>query len=227
MITIIHGDDQVSSRKHFIEIKKSKPSLDGNKVALSEIIQILEGGDLFEDKKEMFVENFFSKRKPGKEFLDILEYVKKNDKRGEIYFWEEKEITGKNLSVFSKPGIKLFKIPKNIFIFLGNIKPNNNRLIKEFHDLLKTTEAEFIFAMMIRQIRLLLAVCDTKSQNKIDEIKNIASWQQSKLLTQAAYFNEESLKDIYNKLFMIDLGQKTGTLGLSLIQSIDMLLLEI
>jgi len=227
MITIIHGDDQVSSRKHYTDIKKTKPGFDGSKVTLSEIMQILEGGDLFEDKKELFVENFFSKRKPGKELSEITEYIKKNDKRGEIYFWEEKEITGKNLSFFIKPQTKLFKIPKNIFIFLGNIKPGNKNLIKEFHNLLLTTEVAFVSAMMIRQIRLLLAVSDTKSQNKIDEIRNIASWQQSKLINQAHLFKEEELKIIYNKLFKIDLALKTGALGLSLTQSIDMLLLDI
>ena len=229
MITIIHGDDIASSRKYFIEQKsKNKDSIvfDGEKVTTSDILQVLDGGALFAETKLVFIEDFFSKRKPGKEFDDIISLVEKND-QASIYFWEGKTLTKRYTSLFKNSQIKVFNIPKDIFAFLENIYPKNLKSLILFHNTLKTNEVELIFFMMVRQFRLLLAISDPKAEKTIDEVKRLAPWQIGRLKRQAGYFSPSKLKEIYRKLYEIDLAQKTGNLPLSLTASIDLLLVSL
>ncbi len=229
MITIIHGDDMVSSRKYFVEqkkVEKNPISFYGDKFSLTDLVQILEGGELFSDEKNLFIEDFFSKKKPGKEFDEIISFIEKS-KEARIFFWEGKTLTKKYTSLFKISETKLFNIPKDIFAFLDSIYPNNKKSLVLFHNTLKTNEPELVFFMMIRQFRLLLAVSDLKAEKTIDEVKRLAPWQISRLKRQAGYFSSLELKNIYQTLYEIDLAQKTGTLPLSLVQSIDLLLVSL
>jgi len=119
-------------------------------------------------------------------------------------------------------------------------------LISLFHQTIETTEIEMVFFMLIRQIRLLLALSQTRhsgeeerrlqnpdsgrarmTENEIDELKKMAPWQKSKLEKQASLFPQEQLIVFYQKLFTIEVGQKTGTLTAPLVSTIDFLLLEV
>lgn len=228
MITIIHGDDIVASRKLLIELKsknKNHVSFEGEKLKIEDLVQEFEGGDLFGNNKTFFIENLLS-RKAGKESEDLKDYIRKNSSMS-IYLWEGKEIAKAVISSLGQTEVNHFKIPKNIFAFLDSIKPGNGKaLIVQFHDNLKTTEPDFIFQMIIRQIRLLLAVSE-QSEKNIDEALRLADWQKSKLRKQASLFSKEKLVELHSKLYQIDLGLKTGALSLTLEQAIDMLLLEI
>lgn len=231
MITIIHGDDIVSSRKYFIEEKKKADSpiaLEGERLTLSDLVPIVEGNQLFSQEKNIFVEKFFSGKKANSgELKNIAQYLQKNNKEANIFFWEAKELTPAMLSLFKGALAKLFKLPKRLFAFIDAISPQNKqRLIPLFHKALEETEAELIFFMMIRQFRLLLALSDTNS-DAIEEVKRLAPWQRNNLQKQLRHFSNESLLDIYKKLFDIDLAQKTGSSPLSLTQTIDFFLLEI
>ncbi|MDO8659656.1 MAG: hypothetical protein Q7K54_03580, partial [Candidatus Parcubacteria bacterium] len=244
MITIIHGDDIASSRRYFVEQKnRDKDSIvfDGEKLMLSDVLQVLDGGLLFSEAKQIYIEGFFSKKKPGKEFDDIVSRIQ-SFKDAQIYFWEGKTLTKKYTSLFKNSEIKVFNIPKDIFTFLENIYPGNKKSLILFHNSLKTNEVELIFFMIIRQFRLLLAVSKchlfepepqsrrpelVSGSSSIDEIKRLAPWQISKLQRQSHFFSCQRLKDFYKKLYEIDLAQKTGTLPLSLIQSIDLLLVSL
>lgn len=226
MITIVHGDDIVSSRKYFLEQKKGSDNiLDGEKLTLTEAMQVFEGSSLFEEQKKIFIENFF-KRKSSLEFKQIQEIIDKNSKGSEIYFWEGKELTKSQVSLFKNTLNKLFKFPQSMFLFLDSLAPNKGReMITLFHKTLENTEAELIFFMLIRQFRLLLSLSNGSGQ--IDEAKRLAPWQKGKLERQAKSFTEKKLKDIYAQLYEIDLGIKTGSLSLTLTQSIDMFLLNL
>lgn len=228
---IIHGDDIISSRNFFLSQKEKTDSLqvfDGEKITVTDLVQIFEGGGLFFDEKKVFVENFFSKKKQGKEFDEITDYLKKKTPDSKVFFWEGKEISKKSLNLFKNSTVKAFKLPQTLFLFLDNIKPKNSQeLLNLFHKTLSTVEPELIFFMLIRQFRLLLALLDTKSEKQIDELKSLAPWQKNKLLKQANFFTIDELKKIHNKLYQTDLKQKTGKSPLSLAQSIDFLLLEI
>jgi len=264
MITIIHGNDTASSRKYYIDQKTADAfSFEGEKVCLTDLTQVLEGGGLFTDSKKIFIDEFLSKRKQGKETEEIILLLNKYRETNDIFLWEGKEISKKNASLFSNPTVKTFKFPLFLFTFLDGIKPKSSNNVVLFHEALKKSEAELIFFMLIRQFRLLLAVSDEKSpfsrhaeldsasleipksirqaqdpeytegqvrddsNQRIDEIKRLAPWQKSKFKKQSGLFSLINLKNAYKKLFEIDLGQKTGTLNMSIEQAIDIFLLDL
>ncbi|MFH1833138.1 MAG: hypothetical protein ABH816_03135 [Candidatus Levyibacteriota bacterium] len=233
MITIIHGDDIVNSRKFFSEEKektKNSFSLDGQNLTVNDIAQVFEGEGLFSDEKNIFIENIFSKKKQSIDFKQILGLIEKNEKNANIFIWEGKELTKSQISTFKNPVVKIFKQPQILFTFLDSIKPANSKnMIVGFHELLKTMGSELVFYMLVRQFRVLLALSDSNpsADGTIDEINRLAPWQKDKLQRQAKLFSIEQLKNIYQKLYDIDLCQKTGTLNLSLVQSIDILLISL
>ena len=231
MITIIHGDDVVSSRKYLQEQKQKidDPYVFDGDIDLLSIVQITQGGGLFESSKKIFVESFFSKNKLNNSAsLDIINYINKNESLFDIFFWEGKELQKKSLSVFSKTAVKIFKIPQTIFLFLDNIMPNNyKKNIILFHNALENADDQMLFFMMQRQFRLLLAISDKNAKEAIDEILRLAPWQKSKLERQSKLFSIDKLVLIYKQLLSIDISQKTGNLPFSLICAIDFLLLSI
>src|SRR3989344_8336446 len=187
MITIFHGDDTSSSRKLFIEQKENaqnSQSFFGEKLELSSLLQIFDGGGLFSDEKQIFIEDLLSKRKPSKEFDEIIAYIA-SIKDGSVYLWENKALTKKQLNYFSKATVKESKLPQVLFTFLDNLFPGNNKhAISLFHQALLRSEPELLFYMIVRHFRLLLAVTDTSLEN-IEELLKMSPWQKSKLdLTQ-------------------------------------------
>lgn len=226
MILIIHGDDVLASRNYFVELKKntlSPLSFDAVGLTLTDLKQVFEGGGLFSDERNIFIENFFSEINE-----ELLEYLEKVQKSGNIVIWEEKELTKKQLGELPKAGVKLFKVPAEIFAFLDSIQPSRgSELLKRFHSIIAQREVEFVLFMLIRQFRLLLSIVEGQSKEEIDEVKRLAPWQKSKLLKQARYFSPNQLAQLYKKLFSIDYGLKTGSSSLTLVQSIDFFLLSI
>ena len=230
MLTIIHGSDTTQSRKYFIDEKnkiKDAILLDADKVNLTDLTQILEGGGLFGETKYLFIEQLLTKRKKSAELENILKYLETNAAEHTIILWESKELERSAFNTFKKAIIKPFKLPQTLFQLLDAIQPGNGKLlIKLFHLTVEITESEMVFFMLIRQIRILLALSGT-ADTPIDEVKRIQPWQKSKLESQARRFNTAHLLDLYDKLFAIEAGQKTGTLTTSLLSAIDFFLLEV
>lgn len=226
MITIIHGNDTVSSRNYLFELKKSFPSVSFDKESFNyvSLLQILKGSTFFDEGKNIFIENFLSSKKTNPDFKEFINLINKSDAKFNIIFWENSELSKPTLFLFKDAKTKLFKIPQDLFSFLDNIKPNEKNNLVAFHNVLETADAEMIFFMMLRQFRLLLAL--SSGSDSIDETKRLAPWQKEKLKRQAQFFSFGKLKEIYNKLFEIDLKTKTGEIT-NLTNSIDILLLEI
>lgn len=230
MITIIYGEDTAASRKYFTtlsEKEKSATLFDGIKLTITDLVQIIDGSGLFGDTITLYVEDFLSKRKASKDADEITAYLLAHEKETNIFFWESKDLTKKTLSLFPKATVKQFALPKTLFTFLNALKPENgNQLIKLFHQTIETSEPELVFFMLLRQFRLLLALSDTSFEN-IDEAQRLVPWQRGNLEKQARSFSDAKLKELYHKLYAIDLGQKTGTLGMTLTQTIDFFLTDI
>lgn len=229
MITIIHGDDLASSRDYYLaERQKSKNPVifEGEELKVSDLMQSLESGSLFNEEKEIFIENFISSKKSNSNFKEIVEYINSREKGAAIYFWENSPLTKTETLIFNNSSLKLFKIPQNLFLFLDNLKPENLNSIKQFHDLLNQTAEELVFFMIVRQFRLLLAVSDLDN-SQIDEAKRLAPWQLSRLKSQSKLFGQSKLIDTYKKLYEIDSAQKSGKLGTTLTQAIDFFLADL
>lgn len=228
MITIIHGDDIAASRNHFLELKKQKKgevSFTADQINMTDLAQVFEGGGLFNETKYVFIEELMTKKKKSKELDAILSYLNRQAKNHEIYLWEKKTISPTTLKSLTTPTVKTFKLPQELFRFLDSIKPSNSQeTLMLFHNTLKTTEAEMVFFMLIRQLRLLLAV---RENARIEEVQRLAPWQKSKLLTQAKSFPKNELVNTYIALHEIDKEIKTGRHDAPLTTSIDFLLLAL
>ena len=232
MITIIHGDDISKSREYFNELKQKYKDFilfDGGKLTIADLVQNIEGSSLFGNSKVIFIEEFLTKlKKTNRESKEIHDFISKNVKSSVFVLWESKEIAKRNLSSFKGAIVNYFKLPKNIFLFLDNLKPNSSRsLLNFFHQAISSgIKEELILFMLQRQLRILLGLSEPSDNEPIDEITRLAPWQMGKLEKQARFFDQLSLKKIYKKLYEIEIGSKTGGLPLSLSQSIDFLLLE-
>lgn len=229
MIVIIHGDNTAASRTYFIEQKKTAQdavSFQGETVTLTDLVQAIEGGGLFSDEKILFIEHFFSEKK-GKELDALVSFLDSRSDHITLYLWEEKKLTKAQIGTFKHAQDKLFAIPQTLFQFLDALKPGNGQtLIQLFHQTQRISEPELIFFMMIRQFRLMLALCEP-TDNAIDEVKRLAPWQIGKLGKQANLFGKEKLIANYQRLHEIDLGSKSGTLNMPLPTAIDFFLLEL
>lgn len=225
MITLIHGNDTLTSRKYFLDQKDTESlTFDAESINVVELEQSLAGSGLFGSTKKVFIENLFS-RKSAKNIESIGKLLTLY-KDTEVFFWADKEVGVKVLASFPKVEKKEFKIPQNIWNFLDNIRPSTSSNVASFHRTLNEAEPEIIFAMILRQFRLMLGLISTSKEN-IDEVKRVAPWQKTKLMRQASLFGEEKLKAIYKMLYKIDKTTKTGKTNLTLTQNIDILLLQI
>ncbi len=230
MITIIHGEDTASSRLHFHEFKNKYPEgkvIQGDDISLTDLTQTFSGGDLFTNEKSVFIENFLSKRKQSGDFGTLLQVIKDKTLEHTIVLWEGKELDKKTLALFPHATIKNHALPQTLFLFLDQIKPGNGQqLIKSLYKTLETVEVEMIYYMMIRHVRILLALKD-EGEEKIDEVRRLAPWQLQKLQRQARLFSVNQLIQLHSSLFNIDKRVKTGELNSSLNTAIDILLLQI
>jgi len=214
MITVIHGDDTLSSRNFLNELKLSFIRLDSTSEDISEITQVLEGSMLFGGSENVLIENLFSKK--SKNLPDIVKLI--NQTGVNVYIYDLREVSKANLAKFPKVKSEIFKLPQNLFSFLDGILPQNYRSLDLFGKALKTSEVEILLFMMVRQFRLMIGIA---SGAKIDEVVRLAPWQRSRLERQAQLFGLEKLKEAYKKLYQIDLKSKSGLLSMPLKPTID------
>lgn len=228
MITILHGDDTTASRNVLTEVKKKAKNpivFYPDSFELANLIQLVEGSSLFESENTILFEEFLSRKKG--ENAQLLEYINAHAQQNDFYFWESKLLTPTQLSALKKSTVQLFKIPQTIFSFLDSLKPKDSQNnIRQFHTALTHSEPDFLFHMIIRQFRLMIALVDP-SQKPIDEAVRLAPWQLNKLKKQADLFGKESLAFLHKKLNTLELRQKTSTLPGGLEGQIDFFLLSI
>ncbi len=225
MVTLIHGNDFVSSRNFFNQEKEADYiTLDAENIDKTDLEQLLSGSSLFGQRKKVLIENLFG-RKAAKNFKEVIDFLSRT-KDLDIYIWADREVPKSQLSDFPKYEDKNFKIPQNIFNFVDKIYPGSTGNVSNFHEILKNAEPEFIFTMIIRQFRLMIGISDGLNSNA-EEVKRLRDWQIDKLKRQASLFGAENLKTIYKKIYKIDKSQKTGASKLNLVQAIDILLLQI
>ncbi len=229
MITVIHGDDTASSRNYFISERQkvdNPVTLDGKKLDITKLAENLQGDELFFETKTIFIEELLSGRKKSKELDELIDQLL-SQKKKDIIIWEGKDLSKTSSPLLKAATLKAFSFPKSIFSFLDSMRPGNKEMLFLFHKSQKESEVEVIFALIIRQFRLLLAVSQHVNAEQISEIKRLAPWQLQKLKRQAKHFSSDRLKKSYQTVFQIDLNQKTGAAPLSLTQAIDIFLADL
>lgn len=230
MITILHGENIVASRNRLLELRqkaegKEIVTLPAN-VDITMFKQAAESTSLFGDDRLIIIEQLLTKigRKTSDE---ALRYLTSSTFDASCILWETKTIPPSILSLFPpKTVVEQFKFNKTLFQFLDNLKPQNTRsILTLYHACLDEEEPELIFAMIIRQVRLLLGIL-TQAEN-LEELKRLAPWQRGKLVKQASLFSTEQLITFHNQLHKLDYQVKTGQTGFSLADNLDFLLGEL
>jgi len=227
MITVFHGDSLVMSRKAFLEAletargeNKEVVHLEGKTLSPNKLTLALESKSLFKDDKNIFIENLLSLPK-SKEKEKLTKILGDNRSLG-IFLWEGRELNRSFLEENHHFKFQIFKLPSIIFKFLENLRPGNTQVLLDFfHQSLERDDPEMVFALLIRQIRLLILAKEG------EKYLTGAGWQKSKLINQAKLFTQEQLKIIYKKLLLIDFQKKTSQTPFSLISCLDLLLMEI
>ncbi len=229
MITIIHGNDIQKTRESFFELKSKTESfvlLNGEKLSFDLFFQNIEGDSFFEREKTIFIENLFAGNKSNTlEFKKIIDYI--NSKKNlNLVFWEGSELSKTQIGLIKNSQISNYSIPSLLFVFLDSLKPNSYKnSLSLFNRLRVNLEEELIWFMLVRQFRLLMSTVTNSSD--IDEAKRLATWQLSKLKSQANLFGEEKLRKLYKKLFDIEQNHKTGKVSFGLNKSIDFFLADL
>lgn len=134
MITILHGDNTVASRKELDRIKAEFSgeiiTLEGKTLSETDFIQATQSQSIFNDKKLVVID--------GMTKLELTETA------CDVVIWE-----GKSLKIGDK-NIKAleFKIPQTIWKFIDNMT------VPLFRQALKDNDVQFIFLMIVRKYRL-------------------------------------------------------------------------
>lgn len=229
MLTLIHGEDAVSSRKALKDLLEKnsdceKVFLDGTKITLTDLISAADSLSLFGQKKMVYIENFL-KRPASREKEQILDFLKTQKFAADIILWEESE-TGKTIlsKYFNQAKVFFYPLPAVLFKFLDAIgeKPVA-QVLSVFHNLLSTGEAEFIFSMLVRQWRYLIIASDLKAAG----FAGLPSWQAHKFMRQASYFAVTQLISSYRQLLSLDARIKMGLTSYTLSDLLDIFLVSL
>lgn len=218
---ILHGEDANKSYGRLMilteELKSKQIEIvtqDAQEIDITYLRQEIGSSGLFGSLKCFVIKNLLSgtKSKNKDKIIDVLS----QETSHEIILWENKGLTATILKKFPKATIESFSISPIIFKFLDSLRPQNTKnILLSWKNLLKEgTEPEFVFAMTVRQIKLLIQVKSGPQYVKL------APYPARLIGQQATYFTLEHLLDLYQKLYQIDLKIKTGTGG----NSIDNLL---
>ncbi len=219
---ILHGENTGQSRLRLNALRSDALDtevrfVDGQTADTHEVIEAFASGSLYYDRIFVICENFLIRHKAKVQDLRVLyESIEGNQQNADIIFWEKKDVQPSVLNIFRSFRIEHFPYPKTLFEFLDHLSPSHTvRLLKLYHDTLRSTAPEVVFALMVRRVRELLMVKDNTVPPKI------SSWQVKKLQEQSKLFSRKELIEWYKELFAIDRAIKTSTTPLSLSEHIE------
>jgi hypothetical protein len=225
-IFVYSGDDIVSSRKAFLEhlegLKKDNLEVVRKigKDLTAEGLELLSSPtSLFGEKRVLAIESLLSGQK-SKDRDNLIRIV--SSLRYPIVLWENKDFSKTEQLKYSGFVFKDFKLPALMFHFLESIVPGQGTTnLTMFRKTIETVDVNFLFLMLVRQVRLLILAKEKK------DVLKLPPWQKAKLQKQASPFTEEALLLIYKKLLQINFQQKTSGSPYSLENLLELLLTEI
>lgn len=214
---ILHGEDANKSYGRLVvltdELKSTHYEVviqDAQDIDITLLRQEIGSSGLFGSSKCFVIKNLLSgtKSKNKDKLIEVLTQTTDH----QIILWENKGLTATALKKFPKAQTESFSISPVIFKFLDSLRPQNTKnILLSWKKLLSDgTEAEFVFAMLVRQFKLLIQAKTGPSFLKL------APYPARLITAQSHYFDQEHLLDLYERLFDIDVKIKTGSSGNSL-----------
>jgi len=221
MITVICGEDTISSREYFtqqIAALKEK-SFDVVYVTPQELEEKTKDEEsaptLFDTHQayavvglNAYVKKYSSSKLP----TQLANFEKK--KNDHIIDWEDGVISR---DIKLKVGtVKEFKVSENIFKLADALYPKNLSYASRTLSTLGLTQGtSFILFMIMRHIRRLLLVEGGA------RIVGLADWQRGRLRQQVGRWRREDLISFYRALIRLDISSKTGTNPLSPMKTLE------
>lgn len=223
MLTLIHGNDKVASRKVLEELRLKYSSYEnivfgGEKMTLTDMVMSADSMSFLAPQKLVIIENLLT-GSVNREKEAILDFLRDKKISAEVILWEGKELPKTIINkYFSDATVVSCPLPAILFRFLDSIgeKPLPT-ILSMLHMLAVEREAEFILSMLIRQWRNLLIASDLGKSG----FAAIPSWQAGKFINQARYFSLKSLISSYRQLLSFDIKIKTGLTPYSLRELLD------
>lgn len=225
MITILHGEHTAASRQKLVElIEQHKKQavlverLEAKRLDGATLEMTLAAQDLFGAGRVVVIEGLHSLPRSTKK-NELLDQVAASTIP--VILWEQRDLTPTMIKQFPGAQVQHFKLTKSTFAWLDSLSGDGShreQAVKIFHQALAEEDAQFLFIMLARQIRLLIQAKDGGA------IKG-PPFMISKLKKQVSSFTIEKLLVIHSKLLAIDLGLKTSSNALTLTQDLDLLLL--
>lgn len=222
MITVICGEDTVTSRTYFTSLLYDyrKKNYEVKKIEPEEIFEInkwmADSSSLFA-QKNIFVVEYLNKkvRRDNKKLKDELEKI---DKMKDIQLIDWEDVSAREIKAGMGGKIKEFKPAKNIFKLTEAVYPGNKKtFLMLLGQLSDGANDQFIFLMLSRHIRSLILTKEGLSSSRIKQ------WQIYKLNSQAKHWSLDKLLDFYEGLLRIDISLKTGRSPYSVKESLDIL----
>ena len=189
------------------------------KITTTDLIQALETQSLFGGDRLVIIEDLFArpKSKLKDQILKILLDSHTSEQIADIVVWEAKTLTKTQTKKFTKAKIQEFKITKTMFQLMDTISPQNKLEALELLDqTIKNDGSEFIFAMLIRQVRLLIQAQDNALK--------APPWMQGKLKKQAQTFSRPQLLKLHTQLLTLDNQLKTSQNIMELGNNLDFII---
>lgn len=225
-ITVYSGEDIISSRKAFLEHLERLKNEDfeitrvSGKDTTEESLELLSSPtSLFGQKRVLVIENLLAgtKSKEKEKIIQIVSLL-----NCFLVLWENKNFTKGDQLKYPSFVFKNFKLPQVLFTFLDSLSPKKiNDNLRLFREAITSTDPNYLFLMLIRQIRLLILASDK------NDLLKLAPWQKAKLQKQAKFFSLDELMEINRRLLQIDFEQKTSGTPFLLEQQLEILLTEI
>jgi len=225
---IIHGEDTVTSYNKLtqaIDLFKSK----GLEVAIKDAVEIdptslrqeTQTTNLFGDSKCLVIKNLLSGNKARQR--DILIDILLKSSGADVILFEAKKISDLALKPFSAAKVESYNINPVIFKFLDLIRPGNSKsLLAGWNRLMVLNhEKEYVFTMLVRQIRLLIQTKSGPSYLKL------SPYPKKFITAQAAVFELPHLLDLHQMLYEIDKKIKTGSSSLPIDQLLTQFFLKV
>ncbi len=226
-MTILHGDDQVKVRQAYSALLTAQKNagvvikqVNAKELDRSLLEQMCGTQDLFASKTLLSIEGLFSLPKSAKK-EELLSWLHDHPNENiEVVCVEQKAVSAAALKQFPDADARIFKLPMLVFQFVDSIGiADAQTTLVQFRTICQTQDVEFVFAMIIRHIRSLIAFVSDGSyegtpfgRKKIERIAR--SWTIDRLL------------QFHTQLVHIDDSLKHSRNSLTLTQEIDRLLLQ-
>lgn len=198
--------------------------LDGGKMDLNNLVVSVEASSMLFTQKLVVIEGLFSRLR-SKSKDEIIAYLNGIKLTPDIILYEGKKIDKQTIKKnFSEAKEYAYSYPVNLFKFLDSLGvERGTEVIVSLHNLLKITEVELVFAMIMRLFRNLIIISDKKSL----EPAGLAGWQIGKLRRQSGSFTQAGLIANYRQLLSIDYRIKSGLTPYTLTQLLDIFLINL